>query len=699
MESDIGAEKTRYVPLVSESLDKRNCCRPGVSTVLNIAHFNDVYQVSSQKINKDETIDVTKFASLLESITDKWEERDEGLIVFSGDLFSPSIESSITRGRHMPRIINNLNVDIAIVGNHEFDFGYPRLAELVNLTAFPWLLSNILDEDTGTIPKPLKEFHIVERAGLRIGLIGLVEKDWIPTIAGWPPNFTFLDMAETGRRLSRKLRDEHRCDLVIALTHSRCGGFLWPLRDITLARDLLALSPSAQATTDITSEHGVDLLLGGHDHIYWITKGVTEWDGYDVQTPLPDAADDRGDVLIVKSGTDFQDISEVVLTVRDTPPRSVRRKVITQITGKRHTTAGRTPVHPGMKEVYDKEIGTIDGAMKDPICITEVELNVKSSFIRVHESPISNWVADCLRHAYDEALVRLGYGRADGVLLNSGGLRGDRVYSPGKITLGDLMTIVPYLDPVVVSEIDGNTLWDALESGLSKWPAQEGRFPQISGFRVEWDHGKPPGERVSGIWLLSESSQVGADGVPVLVDLEPVTRASTRKYLIVTGEYLTQGGDGYDALKDGKLVINGENGQSKSQLLRKYLAGVQLLNRKLATADTSQAQGCTTVYEGSSTVGPSSRQLAGATFSAAETENLCLLDPYERSRAREEIQGQGESMMKLGEEKEKVEMDPELVARLSALNAAEKEAIKTLPVIRPMVDGRLRDLGAGLAKA
>jgi 5'-nucleotidase len=78
------------------------------ATTLGIAHFNDVYQVSNQKIHvdgKEETIDITKFATLLTNITSKWKDRSDGrkdgLIIFSGDLFSPSTESSITRGKHM----------------------------------------------------------------------------------------------------------------------------------------------------------------------------------------------------------------------------------------------------------------------------------------------------------------------------------------------------------------------------------------------------------------------------------------------------------------------------------------------------------------------------------------------------------------------------------------------------------------------
>ena len=75
------------------------------------------------------------------------------------------------------------------------------------------------------------------------------------------------------------------------------------------------------------------MLLGGHDHTYWISKGVTQWEGYDLNTPMKDAADDRGDVLIVKSGTDFQDISEVEVTLVDAPAGSVRKKIVQAVKG------------------------------------------------------------------------------------------------------------------------------------------------------------------------------------------------------------------------------------------------------------------------------------------------------------------------------------------------------------------------------
>jgi hypothetical protein len=86
----------------------RNQFRVSASmTRLSLIHFNDVYRVQPQKLSSrsPETIDVTQFAALLDDIRDSWANQSkDGLVLFSGDLFSPSVESSVTRGSHMVRI-------------------------------------------------------------------------------------------------------------------------------------------------------------------------------------------------------------------------------------------------------------------------------------------------------------------------------------------------------------------------------------------------------------------------------------------------------------------------------------------------------------------------------------------------------------------------------------------------------------------
>lgn len=95
----------------------------------------------------------------------------------------------------------------------------------------------------------------------------------------------------------------------------------------------MALSPSAQEKQSIASSHGVDLLLGGHDHLYFASKGMTAWKDYDTSQEVLGAEADHGDVLVCKSGTDFRDLSEITLELEPAPPGSIRKQVIKQITG------------------------------------------------------------------------------------------------------------------------------------------------------------------------------------------------------------------------------------------------------------------------------------------------------------------------------------------------------------------------------
>ncbi|KAH9030690.1 Metallo-dependent phosphatase [Lactarius pseudohatsudake] len=566
---------------------------------LSILHWNDVYRVRPQKISptSSETIDVTQFAGLLEDIRDQWPLRDDGkrdgLSLFSGDVFSPSVDSSVTRGSHMVPVMNTLAPDVSLVGNHDFDFGYPHLCTLLQDTKFPWLLSNIVDTNTSQVPDKLLEFIVLERSGTRIGVIGLVEKEWITTVSSWPSTFVYQDMAETGKRLSQVLRDPagpHKCDIIVALTHARLP------KDIQLAKQLLAITPSSQSSSDIANEHGADIIFGGHDHLYFVGRGVDKWDNYNISRHVLGAEHDEGDALVVKSGTDFRELSEILLELKDTPEGSIRKKLISRVTGKRHDIIPSLRSCQKLRKILGRILASVGASLKAPLCKLSAELDVRSQLIRTRESASADWFADILRHTYDDALCMKGIkGGADGVLICAGMLRGDSVYGPGFLTLGDVLEILPFEDPLVVLEISGKSLWGALEASLSTWPAQEGRFPVISGFRVSWDSRRPPGQRVVGVWLQEEypdnvsikssddgpSTPVPKDGEPILQDdIEP-------KYKILTREYMAQGHDGFTPLKGNKYLIDDESGQITSTVVRKYLLGSQFVTR-LASFNESQ---------------------------------------------------------------------------------------------------------------
>jgi 2',3'-cyclic-nucleotide 2'-phosphodiesterase (5'-nucleotidase family) len=81
-----------------------------------------------------------------------------------------------------PGILNQLHITAACLGNHDFDFGMPQLGKLIRQTQFPWLLSNVLNQENDVADPIVKRYLVIEHEGLRIGLIGLVEKEWILTI-------------------------------------------------------------------------------------------------------------------------------------------------------------------------------------------------------------------------------------------------------------------------------------------------------------------------------------------------------------------------------------------------------------------------------------------------------------------------------------------------------------------------------------
>ncbi|OBZ75651.1 Trifunctional nucleotide phosphoesterase protein YfkN [Grifola frondosa] len=502
----------------------------------------------------------------------------------------------------MVPVMNAIAPDISLTGNHDFDFGYPHLQKLMEDTKFPWILSNIIDTETNRIPEALHETYVLERSGIRIGFIGLVEKEWISTVPTWPSHFKYRDMAESTN-----------VDIVIALTHSRVPN------DIKLAKALHALSPAAQAKQSIADMHGVDIIFGGHDHLYYVSRGVTSWEDYDTTQPVLGAEADEGDVLIVKSGTDFRDLSECTLELEDTPRGSVRKKVIRTISGKHHETRPGSKRSERIAKLLESLLSSVSASLKAPICKTAVELDLRSSLIRVQETAAANWFADVLRHAYDDAPCLRDHGGSDGVFVCAGTLRGDSIYGPGNVSLGDILEILPFEDPIIVLELDGETIWAALEASLETWPAQEGRFPVISGFRVSWDSRRPPGKRVLGIWLLQEpgsstnpspsptptpsgaaspasmsaSSSMTSllQPAPVLIDGDPILRVrGGRKYRIVSREYMASGHDGFEMLKGQKYLVDDESGQMMSIIVRKYVLGCRFVNRLSRMINVKQVQ-------------------------------------------------------------------------------------------------------------
>lgn len=114
------------------------------------------------------------------------------------------------------------------------------------------------------------------------------------------------------------------------------------------------------------------------------------------------------------------------------------------------------------------------------------------------------------------------------------------------------MKLLPMVDEMCVLEIDGKTLKEALECGVSMWPRLEGRFPQVSGIRFEFDGTKVSGNRVTKVTVGDEE-----------LDL-------SRTYRLCTKEYIAGGKDGYVMLPRCKVLVDGETCPVLPTMIRNY---------------------------------------------------------------------------------------------------------------------------------
>ena len=177
--------------------------------------------------------------------------------------------STFTKGEQMVPVLNHLGVHCAVYGNHDFgmkmlmlkysyivqiflcaDFGLETLGDLVSQTSFPWLMTNVVDNETG---KQLAEglvHHVMDWEGRKVGILGLVEREWLDTLATINTDqVEYEDYVTAANSLTARLREEG-CEVVIALTHMRTPN------DIRLAENV----------------NDIDIILGGHDHVYEAIK-------------------------------------------------------------------------------------------------------------------------------------------------------------------------------------------------------------------------------------------------------------------------------------------------------------------------------------------------------------------------------------------------------------------------------------------
>lgn len=365
------------------------------------------------------------------------------LYLFNGDMLSPSLISGFDKGQNTIDFTNLVPFDLAVPGNHEFDFGPENFFEKMKASKYPWAAVNLVNGDGSPI-EGLGGVLVKEVAGLKIALVP-VAQDTSPEVSS-TGSLKFLPTVDTGVEAAKKAREDG-ADLVVGVVQT----------DMVNDRAMMA-------------SHAFDVILSGDDHTY-----ATAYDGV---------------TAYVETSVDGQFLNPIDLEVT-VGEKDGKKTVSWTPTFRFIDTATVTP-DPEATALADSLRAKMDETLGVEIATLDAPLDSRRNVVRTEEATMGNLIADALR-------VQTG---ADIGLMNSGGIRGDRTYDAGiKLTRRDILTELPFGNTTVVTELPGSQVLLALENGVSQIEKGAGRFPQVSGMTMTVDVSAPAGSRVSEVMV------------------------------------------------------------------------------------------------------------------------------------------------------------------------------------------------------
>jgi 5'-nucleotidase len=413
---------------------------PRSSGAVTLLQLNDVYS----------TVPIDGAGGLARVATIKQELAAAGrtpLLVLSGDFLSSSVASTVFKGEQMIAALNAVSLDIATLGNHEFDFGVDILLERMAEARWQWVVSNVLERRTGKPIGGAAPYLVRTFGALRVGFLGLcLTSESMPRhqLEG----LDLVDPMEAAARYVPILKSQN-VDVIVALTH------------LSYAED--------RALAERFPE--IDVILGGHEH-FPIAVSV-------------------GRTLISKAGAEAKFVARIDLNRRGAGVVE-RFYELLPVTGAIKENASAAAVI----NKWEARLGT---AMNQTIGRSTVSLDGLNLRLRSVETNLGNLIADAVR---DEV-------KAEIAIINGGSVRSDRVYPRGTLSRRTLLEIHPFGNVVCKLSVPGRVVLAALNSGVSKLPAAAGQFPQVSGITFRVDPSVPPGDRVRDVKVGGAPLELG----------------------------------------------------------------------------------------------------------------------------------------------------------------------------------------------
>lgn len=431
-------------------------------------------------------------------------ESPNTLFLLGGDTISPSVASTIFKGEQVIATWNAIGLDYSVLGNHEFDFGNDILIQRMKESKFVWLGANVIDRDTGKSFNGMPPYVIRKFGNVKVGIFGLLTVD-TATSSSPGKNIRFVDPILTARRLVPKMRAEG-ATVIVAVTH------LAMPEDKVLARTGL-----------------VDVILGGHEHELLQSQA--------------------GRAPIFKWGSDARVLGRIDLNINS----RTRRLESMDWAGIPVTDA--TPDDPDAAKVIAEYETKLSAELDKPLGRTTVELDGTSIASRTRETNLGNLIADSFRAGT----------KADITIFNGGSIRANATFAVGSISKRDVVSMLPFENPIIKIEATGAQVKAALENGVSQVveTSESGRFPQVSGLTFEYDTRKPAGSRV----------------VKVTINGQPLDEKKT--YTMASPTFLVEGGDGYTMFKTSKLLIAPESAAIDSAMLSDFISAAGEVSPKV----------------------------------------------------------------------------------------------------------------------
>ena len=491
---------------------------------LNILHINDFHSRFDPITDSDSNCDAETDAAgecfggiaRLKTIIDDTRAKYDGansLLLSAGDNFQGSLYYTTYKSKVVSDFFNQMGFDVVATGNHEFDDGPEEFMKFIDAAEFPIIGGNFDVTRDENLRGKIKGSIVIEVGGEKIGIIGATTED-TPDIAAPGPNVEFSDVIQYVRGASEAL-DAAGVNKIILLSHI---GYTEDMR-VAAALPL------------------VDVIVGGHSHTLLSNTAEGAAGPYPTMVANPDGVE----VPVVQANQYGKYLGDIAITWDD-------NGVVTKAAGEPYLIDASVTANEDFKGQLQALLGPIEAMTSEVIGSTTAKLEGAREVCRVEECSMGNLLADAI-------LDRVADQGATIAFQNGGGIRAS--IDAGEITVGDVLTVLPFSNTLATVQVSGADVIEALENGVSDIENGAGRFAQVAGLKYTYTLAKPAGERVSDVMVKGE----GDTWVPIDEDAT---------YTVVTNNYVRGGGDGFGTFAEGANPY--DFGPPLEQVVAEYIA-------------------------------------------------------------------------------------------------------------------------------